>query len=210
VSSTRPPANRPPRDIDAASFFTDWLPREFATEFGPGKRTATDITVAVDLEGDGGGYWVIDIKNSKLAVRAPGEPGPEPVVTLRQPVGDWRAVAVGEQGAVDLAPPQASPLDVLFVDPSSRQIMVGVKGTVRFEVTGYNERTWWMQVKFGPQPEAAPPDATIGIDAETYALILARKLAPPEAYFAGKIQLKGDTSMAMQLGMAMLPRFTGD
>lgn len=205
-----PRANRPPRDIDAARFFTEWLPREFADEFGVGKRKASDITVAVQLTGESGGHWILDVREGVLTVRPPGTQGSEPQVTLLQSETDWRAVAVGEEGAVDLAPPQASPLDVLFVDPSSRQIMVGVKGTVRFEVTGYNERTWWMQVKFGPQPEAAPPDATIGIDAETYALILARKLAPPEAYFAGKIQLKGDTSMAMQLGMAMLPRFTGD
>jgi hypothetical protein len=201
-------ANRPPRDIDAARFFTEWLPREFAAEFGPGKRSASDITVAVHLLGDGGGHWVLDVKAGVLSVRAPGQPGPEPVVTMRQELADWRAVAVGEEGAVDLAPPQASPLDVLFVDPQSRQVMAAVRGTVRFEVTGYNGRTWWMQVKFGVQPEAAEPDATIAVDADTYARMLARQLAPPEAYFSGKISLRGDTSLAMQLGMAMLPRFT--
>jgi hypothetical protein len=204
------PANRPPRDITAQHFFTEWLPREFETEFGPGKRAAADITVAVNLEGDGGGQWILDVKGGRIAVRAAGTPGPDPVVTMRQTVADWRAVAVGEQGAIDLAPPQASPTDVLFVDPASRQVMSAVKGTVRFEVTGYNGRTWWMIVKFGPQPEAASPDATIGVDAETYAKMLARQLAPPEAYFSGKIVLRGDTSLAMQLGMAMLPRFTGN
>jgi putative sterol carrier protein len=75
-------------------------------------------------------------------------------------------------------------------------------------VTGYNGRTWWMHVKFGAGPWSPEPNATIGVDAETYSKMLARKLAPPEAYFSGKIQLKGDTSLAMQLGMALLPRFT--
>ena len=199
---------RPPQDIDAHGFFTDWLPREFGAEFGAGKRTASDITVAVMLEGDGGGHWVLDVKSGILSVRAPGTAGAEPMVTLRQTAADWRAVAVGEAGAIDLAPPQASPLDVLFVDPASRQVMAAVQGTVRFEVSGYNGRTWWMQVKFGAQPEATQPDATISVDAETYAKMLARKLAPPEAYFTGKIVLRGDTGLAMQLGMAMLPRFT--
>ena len=97
---------------------------------------------------------------------------------------------------------------MLFVDPASRQVMSAVKGTVRFEVTGYNERTWWMQVKFGAQADVEKPNATIAVDAETYAKMLARELAPPEAYFSGKIRLSGDTSLAMQLGMAMLPRFT--
>jgi hypothetical protein len=205
----QPPPNRPPRDITPARFFSDWLPREFASEFGAGKRAASDITVAVHLEGDGGGEWVLDVRGGSLSVRAPGDVGAAPMVQLWQSVQDWRALAVGEDGAnVDLAPPQASALDVLFVDPASRQILSAVKGTVRFEVTGYHGRTWGMLVKFGTQPGKAEPDATITIDAGTYAAILARKLAPPEAYFSGKISLRGDTSLAMQLAMAMLPRFT--
>jgi hypothetical protein len=200
---------RPPRDITPASFISDWLPREFAAEFGAGKRAAADITVAVHFEGEGGGDYVLDVKNGSLHVRAPGEGGPPPVVSLWQTVQDWRALAAGEDGAnVDLAPPQASALDALFVDPLSRQIMIAVKGQVRFEVTGYNGRTWWMHVKFGTEGERREPNATITVDAETYAAILARKLAPPEAYFSGKIRLSGDTSLAMQLAMAMLPRFT--
>jgi hypothetical protein len=203
-----PRANRPPRDIDAARFFTEWLPREFADEFGVGKRKASDITVAVQLTGESGGHWILDVREGVLTVRPPGTQGSEPQVTLLQSETDWRAVAVGEEGAVDLAPPQASPLDVLWVDPASRQVMSAVRGTVRFEVTGFNGRTWWMQVKFGSQPMADPVDATISIDAETYARMLARSLPPPEAYFQGKITLRGDTALAMQLGMALLPRFT--
>ena len=38
--------------------------------------------------------------------------------------------------------------------------------------------------------------------------MLARTLPPPQAYFSGKIRLLGDTNLAMQLGMAMLPRFS--
>ena len=207
-----PAPNRPPRDIDAERFFSDWLPREFASEFGPGRRAARDITVAVHLLGEGGGDWVLDVRGGVLSVRAPGELGPTPVVTMWQTMADWRAVIVGEAGipgapTFDLAPPQASPLDVLFVDPSSRQIMSSVRGTVRFEVEGYNGRTWWMRVKFGPQPEPREPDAVIRTAADTYARILAHELRPPEAYFSGRISLEGDTSLALQLGMAMLPRF---
>ncbi len=203
---TRAP-NRPPRDIDAQRFFTEWLPREFSAEFGPGRRTATDMTVSVKLDGAGGGHWLLDVRDGVLIPRAADAPGAEPQVTLTQTAQDWRAAAVGEEGAADLAPPQASPLDVLFVDAASRQIMNTVKGTVRFEVTGFNGRTWWMQVRFGTGPAPVDPDAVLTVDAQTYAQILARKLAPPEAYFSGKVQLKGNTSLAMQLSIAMLPKF---
>ncbi len=201
-------SKRPPRDITPARFFSDWLPRAFVAEFGAGKRAASDITVAVTLEGEGGGRWTVDVKGSELTVREPDALGAAPIVPRGQTVQAWRALAVGEEGAtVDLAPPQASALDVLFVDPASRQILTSVKGHVRFEVTGYNGRTWWMRVKFGAQPAKGEPDATIIVDAATYADILSHKLLPPEAYFSGKIQLRGDTALAMQLAMAMLPRF---
>ena len=62
-------ANRPPRDITPARFFTDWLPREFASEFGAGKRAAQDITVAVELSGGDGGNWVLDVRGGTLSVR---------------------------------------------------------------------------------------------------------------------------------------------
>ncbi len=202
-------AKRPPPDITPDGFFTEWLPREFAAEFGTGKRHASDITVAIALDVEGGGRWILDLASAKMHVRRPGATGAEPQVSMQQTVADWRAMAMGEAGAPELAPPEYSPLDVLFVDPASRQIMAAVKGTLRFEVTGYNGRTWWMQVNFGTQPPVSPPTATISVDAATYTLMLQRKLAPPEAYFSGKIALKGNTALAMQLGMAMLPRFVG-
>ena len=80
---------RPPRDITPQRFFTDWLPREFATEFGAGKRAASDITVAVHLEGDGGGHWILDVKGGVLAVRARAAPARAD----RSPAPDGRRLA---------------------------------------------------------------------------------------------------------------------
>src|SRR5205823_1056353 len=77
-------ANRPPRDITPAVFFRDWLPREFEREFGAGKRAAADITVAIELEGDDGGHWILDVSGGTLSVRQSGQPGPQPMVSLWQ------------------------------------------------------------------------------------------------------------------------------
>src|SRR5205823_4952732 len=106
---------------------------------------------------------------------------------------------------------------ILFLDKGAQQLLSSVKGTVRFEVTGYNGRTWALMVTFGMGgaggsdgtggAAATQADATISVDAETYAAILARTLAPPQAFFSGKVKLTGDASLAMQLGMAMMPRF---
>ena len=204
--------NRPPKDITPAAFFAEWLPAEFATAFGSAGSSAAgggavDLTIRVALEGDAGGKWDLELRGGKLGV-VPGGGSAEPEVTVMQTVADWKAIAVGESGAVDLAPPQASPMDILFLDPSSRQVLKTVKGTIRFEVTGYNGRTWSLTVKLGPQPVVTPASATISVDAESYAGMLARTLSPPQAFFTGKVKLSGDVGLAMQLGTAMLPRFS--
>ncbi len=200
-------AARPPKDITPTSFFLDWLPAEFEKAFGKAGVAASqqDLTVRVRLDGDDGGTWDLTLKGGHLEV-VPQTAGGEPDVTVMQTVADWRAIAVGEPGAVDLAPPQASPMDILFLDPSSRQVLKQVKGTIRFQVTEYNARTWALTVKLGAQAPSEP-NATISVDADSYGKLLSRKLGAPEAFFSGKIKLTGDVGLAMQLGTAMLPRF---
>jgi putative sterol carrier protein len=193
---------RPPRDITPRRFFEEWLPAQLAAS---GQGATRPLTVRVRLEGDEGGAWDLRLGPDGLQVGAPT--GGDADVTIRQTVTDWKAIAVGEAGAVDLAPPQASPTDILFLDSAAQQILGTVRGTVRFEVTGYNARTWMLDVRFGAGDPGAEPDATISVDAETYGEILARRMPPPQAYFAGKVKLLGDMNLAMQLGMAMMPRF---
>jgi putative sterol carrier protein len=163
----------------------DITPQRFFEEWLPsqlasaGHRAERPLTVRVRLDGQGGGHWELRLAQTGLSVGPAGSGDAD--VTLLQSVEDWRAIALGEPGTV--------------------------KGTIRFEVTEYNARTWSILVRFGAGDPAAP-DATISIDAETYAEILARRMAPPQAYFAGKVKLAGDVNLALQLGMAMMPRFT--
>lgn len=192
---------RPPADTTPARFFEEWLPAQMAGKKGPEKP----LRVRVRLDGEGGGTWDLALGAAGLVV-TPGGAG-DAGVHIVQSVADWRAIAVGEAGAVNLAPPQASPTDVLFLDAAAQKVVALVKGTIRFEVTGYNGRTWSIDVKLGPGGPPASPDATISVDAETYAQMLARTLPPAAAFFSGKVKITGDANLAMQLGMALMPRF---
>jgi putative sterol carrier protein len=182
------------------------LPAQLA---GKAPTAGRPVTVRVRLDGDGGGAWDLRTGDGALVV-TPGAAA-DPDVTVHQTVADWKAIAVGEPGAVNLAPPQASPTDVLFLDPAALKMVQTIRGTVRFEVSGFNGRTWSLTVKLGGgdivDGPAAPADATISVDAETYAQMLARTLPAPAAYFQGKIRLAGDANLAMQIGMALMPRF---
>src|SRR5687767_2459665 len=102
-------AVRPPKDITPRTFFETWLPGQLA-----GLSGFKPMTIRVRLDGDEGGAWDLRVDERGVAV-APAGPG-EPEVTVMQTVVDWKAIAVGEAGAVDLAPPQSSPTDILFLD----------------------------------------------------------------------------------------------
>lgn len=194
---------RPPRDITPKEFFESWLPAQAGAVAPPAKP----MTVRVLLDGEDGGSWDLELGPGGLVVTAEAKGSGEPEVTVAQSTADWRAIVHGEPGATDLAPPQARPTDVLFLDPAAQKLLAEVVGTIRFEVTGYNGRTWSLTVKLGAGAPSDPPDATISVDADTYAQMLARTLPAPAAYFQGKIKLSGDANLAMQIGMALMPRF---
>ena len=108
---------------------------------------------------------------------------------------------------MDLAPPAASPTDLLFVDQSARSLLETVSGTFLFEVRNYNGRAWRLTATFGAGPVSDEPDATIAIEAELYGQILARKKSAAEAYFTGGITLSGDVERGVQVGIALMPKF---
>jgi putative sterol carrier protein len=197
---------RPPVDITPAQFFESWLPRALAGSKGPDQP----LTLRIRLDGDGGGAWDLSLGADGLVVKSgDGDGDAEPGVTLTQTVQDWRAIVAGEPGAMALTPPRVAPTRALLLDASAQELLAQLKGTIRFEVTGYNGRTWWLVARLGagPVPEAA--DATLSVDAETYGAILARTLPPAAAYFQGKVKLSGDVNLAMQLGMTLMSRMGG-
>jgi hypothetical protein len=198
---------RPPQDITPARFFEEWLPAQVAQA---ARRPTRQLRVRSILEGDEGGVWDLVIGPDVFDVTRAGNGG-EPDVTMRQSVRDWRAFLLGEPGGVDLVPARDSSggsSGMLMLDRTAEQVLASVKGEVRFEVTNFNGRTWSLDVKLGSHAPKASPDTTISVEADVYAAMLARTLPVPQAYFQGKIRITGDANLAMQLGMAMMPRFS--
>jgi len=193
--------NRPPSDITPAKFFEEWLPEEMSKSQGESAERTEPVTVGVTLDGEGGGEWALRLEDGKLTVTSGAAESPK--VALAQTVDDWRAIVVGDDGPIDLAPPGASSTDFLFVDPEAQKLLAEINGSVTMEVANYNGRTWLMNVTFSGARE---PAATISVEAETYAQILSGALPGPQAFMTGQIKFGGDTALAMQVGMAMMSR----
>lgn len=195
----------PSPDLSPARFFEQWLPSELE-RLGVGG--IADTVVRARLTGEGGGAWDLIVQRGRLTVE-PEDAGRAVRVGIEMTVQDWRAIALGEEGPVDLSPPGTSPTDMLFVDAASQQMLAAVTGMFRFEVRGYNGRTWVLRASFGAAGAVADTeaDAVIATDAVTYGAILAKELSAPEAYLDGRITVEGDTIKGMQVGMALMPRF---
>ncbi len=194
---------RPPRDITPKDFFESWLPKEYDRLKASIKPAPPDIKAQVQLDGDGGGTWVLELAGGALTVSSRSVPDADIAVT--QSVADWRAITVGEDGpGMDLAPPEGMSIGSVaswLANPAIHQVLASVKGTLRLEIPGFRGRTFAVALTFHG---AAQPQATISVDAETVAAIRSGALPAPQAFFAGKILLSGDTAFAMQVAMTVM------
>ncbi|HWN71498.1 MAG TPA: SCP2 sterol-binding domain-containing protein [Haliangium sp.] len=194
---------RPPRDITPRDFFESWLPKEYDRLKASIKPAPPDIKAQVQLDGDGGGTWVLELAGGALTVSSRSVPDADIAVT--QSVADWRAITVGEDGpGMDLAPPEGMSIGSVaswLANPAIHQVLASVKGTLRLEIPGFRDRTFAVALTFHG---AAQPQATISVDAETVAAIRSGALPAPQAFFAGKILLSGDTAFAMQVAMTVM------
>jgi len=199
--------NRPPADIAPAEFFESWLPAEYerldALRVEKSLPAPPNITVAVTLTGEGGGVWTLAVVDQKLGV-TPGDSA-EIDLGFSLALKDWRALIAGDGGDDDLLPSEGSMADALLVGTQIHESLQDVRGTIRFELTGFKGGTWATEVAFGG---AAEPQATLSIDAETYAQMRTGALPAPQAYFSGKILISGDTNLAMQVGMALMAKMS--
>jgi putative sterol carrier protein len=69
--------------------------------FDPGTAAGVDLVVQFVLDGDGGGVWVVTIRDSRLSVsRAASELG-DAGVTIRAAADDYLKIANGELAGAD-------------------------------------------------------------------------------------------------------------
>lgn len=189
---------RPPADLSCADLFATWLPEAFARARAAG-ASAPDAVVAVELDGDGGGAWTLRVAGGQLAVADGADAAA--LVTLRQPVADFRAAVWGEGDVGALVPPQ---LDLTAAITGEAKLplatLAQVKGTLNVEIPGFAGRTWKAAVALGG---AAAPSATVTVDVPTLEQLRAGSLQPAQAFFAGKIAVTGDVPWLMQVGMSV-------
>lgn len=163
----------------------DRLHRELAD------RMTAEATVALVLEGPGGGIWYMNIRDGQMVVSR--EATHPPLVSVHQTREDWEALARAAGGSGSMGTElTASRIDRL------REI----RGTLEFRLaTGDAERR--VEVRLG---EGAGSRCTLSLKAEDAIRLQSGELRPEAAFIQGLVKLQGDVTLAMQLGAVLFRR----
>ncbi len=189
--------DRPPPDIEVATFFERWLPEAFAKS---GRRGPLEgPVVRATISGEGGGAWEMRVSEDALAVETAGREPPD--VWVRQSSADLRAALGAEDPDLPvLVPPGWSALDLLFLDPRDVELLRQVSGRVALEIAGKRRRRWSVDVAFGAAGVAAGrPRSVVRVDGATFDGLRTGTIPPMAPLFDGRLKIEGDRALAMQL-----------
>jgi putative sterol carrier protein len=206
-------AEFPSAPVAPGEFFEQWLPRAFAEAELPPEARQVQAQLGVQLDGDGGGEWVFEVKNGAMAVQS--APREDTAFTVVQSVADWRGClwegrggAIGKQaatlfrpGAGGAAQPRPGQMGQIGGPPSPAALeqMRKLDGVIKMVVTGGEGGDWAVAFKLGPGPIPAEPTATLSLTAEDAAAMESGELDPMQAFMSGRILVTGDMTIVMQM-----------
>ena len=198
---------------DPRTFFLETLPAQFNAALREQERAveaaerllagmrAVDATLRVEIEGEGGGTFFLNIASGLLSPGA--SPAHPPFLTLRQDRASFErfAAEVGDS-ALGFLGALSGLAQELRLTRARIDLLGGLAGSVRFEVRGPGG--FALLTHFGAAPPPAAPTTSITVDREAYRALRAGELQPQEAFLGGQIQVEGDLQLAMQLALATL------
>jgi hypothetical protein len=198
---------------DPRRFYTELLPAQMnrllaeqAALGEAGRQTyegmrAVSATIRVDVSGEGGGTFFLEIDEGRVAAAdAPSRP---PFLSLLQDRRAFERVAA-ESGdsALGLLGGLSGLAGEMRLTRQRLDNLSDVQGLFQFEVTG--EGGFALRTHFGPEPIPAEPSTTIRVDGDSYRALRAGALDPQSAFLDGRIRIEGDMQMAMQLALAAI------
>jgi hypothetical protein len=198
---------------DPRVFYCERIPAQFnraldaqAALGEPGKRVydgmrAVSATIRVDVEGEGGGTFFLNIHAGRMNADARADH--PPFLTLIQDRAAYERIA-SEAGdsAMALLGGLSGLAKEMKLTRARVDALAGLAGLVLFEVTG--EGGFALRTHFGPPPVAVAPVTTIRIDAAAYRDLRAGTLDPQTAFMSQQIAIEGDMRIAMQLALAAI------
>lgn len=204
------PQGAPPEPED---FYTQALPAQWNRALREQERAveaaqrvldgmrAVSATIRVDVEGQGGGTFYLNVRGGRL--EAGDAPAFEPFLTLLQDrAGFERLAAEAGDSPMAFLGGLSGLAGEMKLTKGRLENLQGVRGCVRFEVTG--PEGFALRTHFGPGPVPEAPDTAIRVDPDAYRQLRSGELEPQNAFLTGQIAVEGDMQLAMQIALAAL------
>jgi hypothetical protein len=196
---------------DPRTFYGERIPAQFnraleeqAAKGEEGRRVydgmcAVNATIRVDVEGERGGTFFLNISGGRMSVGS--EPAHPPFLTLLQDCRAFeRVTAEAGDSAMALLGGLSGLASEMRLTKTRIDNLADVNGLVLFEVTG--EEGFALRTHFGPGPVPQEPTTTIRVDEQAYRDLRSGELDPQTAFISQQIVVEGDMQAAMQLALA--------
>ncbi len=181
-------------NVTPRQFFEELMPMGFATRVQAEGKQPPDATMAYKVTGEGGGNWLLAIKEGAMSVRA-GEG--EANVTFTLSVDDWRDAVLGRNGAnLALIVPQPRP-----GRPDNSARMLQIKGTMALDLAREGMDPYRVEMCFNG---AAAPRTVMKLKLDDFLGMQEGRINGQEAFMTGKLRVEGDMAFLMQIAQMMM------
>ncbi|HKA14343.1 MAG TPA: SCP2 sterol-binding domain-containing protein [Myxococcota bacterium] len=210
-------AEFPRSPVAPAELLERYLPAAFAESARPEHAAGVALALGVQLVGEGGGEWVLDLCDGDVRVRAGSRA--ETAFSYVQTVADWRGAlwegrggAVG-RGAAALFQPGAPEVEaaVGLVGagiPAAIAALGELRGLVHVVVSDAAGE-WRVGLQLGPGDIPSLPTTEVCVSAADADQLAAGELKLIEAFMAGRIRILGDMGLVLQMQAAQMQAAAG-
>jgi hypothetical protein len=165
-----------------------------------GMRAVT-ATIRIDVQGEGGGTWFLNILDGRMVSSDAAEQAP--FLTLIQDAASYEhLVAEAGDSALGMLGGLSGLAGEMRLTRARIDNLTGVGGSLQFTLSG--DAGFTLLTHFGSAPVPDRPTTTITVDPQGYRKLRAGEIQAHEAFMSGLIQVEGDMQLAMQLALAAL------
>jgi putative sterol carrier protein len=177
-----------PADLTPTMFFEQLMPAGFRAQVEQGLPTPKDYVIQYKLGGEGGGEWIVAIREGTMQVKT-GSGDSHMTISISH--ADWHDAVFGKNGAdLALLLPQTRP-----GRPDGSEAAKKLRGTMAVELAREGE-PFRMEISFGNAPQ---PRTTVKSKITDYVAIQQGKLNGQEAFMTGRVRVEGDLAFLMQV-----------